>query len=175
MPVRQVGRYPPPLCSYNKSFFNKERLIDFFEGTLVLAYGRRDCVCSYWPSLEGIDYCTEYPVVNGIEAASVDFKLVKSVFCYFQINLSVPHHLCKVSNPAQERIGNARSTAAAHGNLPCSLIFNCHVEYACTAPYYLHQVIHIVVLQSTGNSESGTKRSCQKTASGSGSDQGERV
>ncbi len=175
MPVGQVSRNSSPLGAHYEALLYEERLIYFFESSLVLTYCSSNGIGPDRTSLEGIDYGAEYSVVYRVETAGIYLEFVKCIFGYTEVYTAVSHNLGEITDSAKQRIGNTRSAAAAHSNLVGCLIIYRNLEYACTSLYYLLEVFHIIVLQCAGNSESGAKRRGQKAASGSGTYESEWI
>ena len=173
--VGQIGSYTASLSTDYETFLDKERLIYFLEGSLILSNSGSYGIGSYRTSLESIDYSTQNLIVYSIESAGIYLKLIKRILRYLDIYLSVSHHLGKIANPAKQSIRDTRRTAASHSYFMGCLIVYIYFKDSCASPHDTLEILNVVVFQGTCNSETGSERSSQKTAAGSSSYEGKRI
>ena len=131
--ICQIGNDTPTRRPRKESLFDEERFIDFLQGSHILANGRSNGTCSYRTAAELVDDGKEDLVVDGVEPARVDVQRIEREAGDFQIDDSVSAYLCKIPDPAQERICDTRRAPAPQGYLACRLIFNVDFQDAGTA------------------------------------------
>ena len=89
--------------------------------------------------------------------------------------MSVPHHLGEIAHPFQQGIGDTRRTAAAERHLTGRLIIDFHLQDLCAAFDDFHQLVRVVILQGTVDSETRPQRSRQQAAARGRAHQGKGV
>ena len=109
MLVSEVGGYSTALGADDETFFDEERFVDFFQGAGVFTYGGGKSADTHRPAFEGKDERTENLIVDGIQAAFVDFKFIQGETRDFQIDASVSQYLGEVPHTLKQCIGDSTS------------------------------------------------------------------
>lgn len=115
--VGQLGCDAPSLGPDYEAFLDKERLIYFLQGPLILAYCGREGTRADRTALEKGDDSAEYLVVYGVEAPFVYLQFIEGEAGNLQIDVSVSHHLGEVAHPPEKGVRDSGRAAAAERNL----------------------------------------------------------
>src|SRR5690554_1613153 len=113
MEVSQVGSLPSAGCAFDKSLLDKERLIDLFNGSGIIAHSCGNGGDTHGTAVELIDDGEQYLVVNLIKPVPVNVECFERVGGDLFIYLPVSLHLCEVTHTAQQCIGDTWCTTAA--------------------------------------------------------------
>ena len=100
MSVSQFGHFPAARSSFQESLLDKERFVDLLDGAGIFADSRSDCSEPDGAPLEFIYDCEENPVVDFIEAISVDVESFECVASDSDVDSSGALHHCKIADSA---------------------------------------------------------------------------
>ena len=128
MTICKIRSYPSPLRPYYEAFLYKIWLIHLLKSTLVLTDRSGNRICTDRSTFKCSDNGPQYLMIYRIKTKSIYLKFVKSIFCYIEINMTVAHNLCEITNSLQESIRNPWCAPASHRNFFCSREIYSYVE-----------------------------------------------
>ena len=97
--------------AFDETFLDEEWFIDFLERAGVLADGGSNGGDADGTSFELVNDGHENLVVRAVQTILVNIQSFERKASDVHVNLSGTFHLCKVSHPSQQRIGDSRRTS----------------------------------------------------------------
>ena len=173
--VRKVCGNTASLGPQYESFLYKKRFIDLFKRTLIFTDGRGKSTGTYRTTFEGSDNCAKDLVVNAVQSPLVNLELIQGKTRNLQVYMTVAHHLSEVTDALQKGICDTWSATASKGNLFCGILVNSNFKNGRRSFDNTYKVFCIIIFKCAVDTKTLAQRCCQKAASRSRSDKGERI
>ena len=163
MGISQLRHLAAAGRTFDKAFFDKERLVNLFQRSGIFSQGSRDSRQSYRSAVKLVDdkssatYCRSDPGRNGrcsMPPVHTGNRLV---------DLSGSFHLCKSRTRRQQRVRytgvpRLRKLSRVHTQLAF------HIQDIGTTQHDLRQRLHLVIFEVHIDPETCPERTCQQTA-----------
>jgi hypothetical protein len=115
MEVGQPGRHSSAGGAIQKALLDEKRFIDIFYGITFFANGGCKGVQPYRAPAELVDYREKDQPIRVIQPYLVDLQHLQGILNHFQGNDPISLDLSKITNPAEQPVGNPRSATATAG------------------------------------------------------------
>ena len=164
--------YSPSGSLGKKTTADQIRFVNILDGSFLFADGHRDGLDPNRLSFGTSDRLQD-PPIEGIEPIGVDPQPAQSIVGGSLIDLCLPLHLDKVTDPLEISIGDPRCPAATTGERFGTLAGHIEVENPRTSKENIDDLVIIIQLEFFLNSKSSSKGCGQIAFSSGGSDQRE--
>ena len=104
MGISQLRHLAAAGRTFDKAFFDKERLVNLFQRSGIFSQGSRDSRQSYRSAVKLVDDSRQQLIVDLIQAVTVDVQCLQSIAGNRLIDLSGSFHLCKITHTTQQRV-----------------------------------------------------------------------
>lgn len=149
--------------TFDKAFFDKERLVNLFQRSGIFSQGSRDSRQSYRSAVKLVDDSRQQLIVDLIQAVTVDVQCLQSIAGNRLIDLRI---LSPVQNHAHDAATRSlyRCTTTTGSYLACSTQLAFHIQDIGTTQHDLRQRLHLVIFEVHIDPETRPERTCQQTA-----------
>ena len=164
MGISQLRHLAAAGRTFDKAFFDKERLVNLFQRSGIFSQGSRDSRQTYRSAVKLVDDSRQQLIVDLIQAVTVDVQCLQGIAGNRLIDLSGSFHLCKITHTTQQRVRYTGCTTTTGSNLACSTQLAFHIQDIGTAQHDLRQRLHLIIFEVHIDPETRPERTCQQTA-----------
>ena len=133
MRVCKSGYATSARCTREESYLHKIRLVHILKRDGLFADGSGESFKTDRTAVVKVDNCFEHSAVGVVKSKLVDLKTVKSIACYFEIDISVSLYLGIVAYALEQAVGDTGSSTRTGCDLKSTVLIDLNAEYACAS------------------------------------------